>query len=73
MSQSAVEQHEPQGEICSPQAAESRAAEENTTKNIEPATSPRRFSCGQQVSTRNWAKATGGTEYVFLLLMLQSL
>ena len=51
MSQSAVEQHEPQGEICSPQAAESRAAEENTRKNIEPATCPRRFSCGQQVST----------------------
>ena len=32
MSQSAVEPHEPQGEICSPQAAESRAAEENTRK-----------------------------------------
>ena len=35
MSQSGVEQHEPQGEICNLQAAESRAAAENTAKHYQ--------------------------------------
>ena len=46
MSQSAVEQHEPQGKICSPQVAESRAAVENMRKNIELTTYPNKFSYG---------------------------
>ena len=74
MFQSAVEQHEPQGEICSPQATESRAAEKITRKNIETYNMPKKFLLWTtSFNIKMGESHRGNWIYVFLLLMLQSL